>query len=53
MFLGRMYRTIRKEEPNPAVKDSNVNHQVEENTQGKTLDREKPDNRSNQRMSKL
>lgn len=34
---------IRNKEPNSAVKDSNINHQVEENIQGKTLDKEKPE----------
>lgn len=31
---------IRNKEQNSAVKDSNINHQVEENIQGKTLDKE-------------
>lgn len=34
---------IIKEEQDSALKNSNINHQVEENTQGKALDREKPE----------
>lgn len=42
MFLRKNIRRRRKEDQNSALKNSNVNHQVEKNMQWKALGKEKP-----------
>ena len=42
MFLRKNVRRRRKEDQDSALKNLNINHQVEKNMQWKALDKEKP-----------